>query len=129
MHEGAIADSILELAAHQVPDGATLKSVTVRAGPLRAIVQQDMSLAWKASTCGTPYATSTIKVEQLPWRFRCDSCHRDWTCDDRFEPCTCGNTRPRGIGGDELAIISIEVGPAATSGPQSAPDPASSAPR
>jgi Zn finger protein HypA/HybF involved in hydrogenase expression len=111
MHELSIAESILELARRHVPPGERLVAVTVRAGPLRAIDESAMSLAWRATTDNTAYDGCLLKLQQLPWRLRCPRCQRVWQHTDRFAVCSCGCETPAAIGGDELDLTSINVEP------------------
>ena len=111
MHELSIAASILQLARRHVPPGERLVAVTVRAGPLRAIDDAAMSLAWRATTDNTAYDGCVLKLQQLSWRLQCPRCRRVWQHTDRFAVCNCGCETPAAIGGDELDLTSINVEP------------------
>ena len=105
MHEMSIAESILDVARRNVPQGATLRSVRMIAGPMRSIDPQCMQMAW----AGIGQKDVTLKLSLLPWRMKCGDCGRLWEQPDLAERCTCGSTQVRPIGGDDLQVLSIEV--------------------
>jgi hydrogenase nickel insertion protein HypA len=114
MHEMSIAESILELARRHTPAGQRLIGVAVRAGPLRAIDESALSLAWRAITLGTAFEDCRLRLQQLEWHLRCPACGEDRVDNDRFTACPCGCDAPDVIGGDELELTSIEVDPELT---------------
>jgi hydrogenase nickel incorporation protein HypA/HybF len=114
MHEMSIAESILEIARRHTPDGQRLVVVSVRAGPLRAIDDLAMELAWQAVTTGTAAAGCQLDLLQLPWHLQCPKCGCRWLDENRFAACTCGCDAPDAVGGDELQLTRIEVEPAVT---------------
>jgi len=109
MHELSIATSILDLARQHTPAGAVLRSVSVRAGAMRGIEPHAMEFAWLACTQGTEAQGSQIKVEILPWKLQCPACGTEFTSDDPFTPCQCGQKAAHPAGGKELQVVSIEV--------------------
>jgi hydrogenase nickel incorporation protein HypA/HybF len=109
MHELSIATSIHELARQRVPAGNVLRSVTIRAGPLRGIDCQAMEFAWRAATTGTDAEGAQLHLQLMPWRMRCARCGYDFSTTNPSQPCECGSTSTRPIGGDDLLLISIEV--------------------
>ncbi len=109
MHELSIATVLLELVNEHTPEGATVKKVHVRAGPLRAIEPDAMELAWTAATDSTPCAASTLELEVIPWDLHCPDCDRRWQSDDPYEPCTCGCAYCRPSGNNDLLLMSIDV--------------------
>jgi Zn finger protein HypA/HybF involved in hydrogenase expression len=113
MHEMSIAESILEIARRHTPDGQRLIAVSVRAGPLRAIDESAMALAWQATTAGSPAAGCRLDLNLLPWHLRCPECGHHWLNEERFDGCPCGCETPGAIGGDELQLTRIEVEPLA----------------
>jgi Zn finger protein HypA/HybF involved in hydrogenase expression len=109
MHELSIAQAILELAAAHVPTGARLCAVRVSAGPMRGIDPQCLQAAFNALNPDNPQQAVRLDLLELPWPMRCDDCGRSWTTDQLDSHCTCGSTRVRPTGGDDLELLSIEI--------------------
>jgi hydrogenase nickel incorporation protein HypA/HybF len=111
MHELSIAESIMELARRHVPEGARLKAVRVRFGPMRGIEPQAMQWAWQGvQMTGGGAARIGLKLEQTPWTLRCGQCGHEWQDERIVAVCRqCGLEAVRPVGGDELQLVSIEV--------------------
>ena len=109
MHELSIASSILELAARHVPPGSVLTAVHVVAGPMRAIEEDAMQLAWEAVLAEAKMSAITLRLEFPPWTMHCPQCGCEWLSRDLEYICVCGCNRAYPVGGDELNITSIEV--------------------
>ncbi len=109
MHEMSIAEAIWDLAHSQVPPGAILRIVRVRAGPLRAIEPQSMQWAWEALSGERGACDIALELTTLSWRMRCEACGRQWNAPEIAERCGCGSACIRLVGGDELQLVSIEV--------------------
>ncbi|MGA3065527.1 MAG: hydrogenase maturation nickel metallochaperone HypA [Tepidisphaeraceae bacterium] len=105
MHELSIAEAILDLARRSVPRGATLRSVRIVAGPMRAIDPDCMQIAWQ----GLGQANIALNLSILPWQMQCAACGLQWEQTDLPQQCPCGSTHVRPLGGDELQLLSIEV--------------------
>jgi Zn finger protein HypA/HybF involved in hydrogenase expression len=105
MHELSIAQSVLDLARSHVPDGATLQSVRMVAGPMRCIDPECMQLAWQAIS----QDQVVMNLIVLPWKMQCADCGRQWEQAELAQTCACGSARIRPVGGDELQLLSIEV--------------------
>lgn len=105
MHEYSIAESVHRIAAANTPPGATLRRVTLEAGPMRGIDPQAMQWAWQALLG----AEVELQLITLPWRVRCADCETVFQADDPLETCACGSDRTRPVGGDELRVTAIEV--------------------
>lgn len=121
MHELSIAEAILQQAVGAVPGGAALKSVSMRAGPLRAIDPDCMQHAWQCLLEQQDRRGIELKLDLPKWKLHCPQCGRHWESEDLYVECDCGNPRPNPEGGDELLITSIEVEdalPATNSQPQ-----------
>lgn len=113
MHEFSIALALIDLVRQHAPPGTLIRSIQVRAGPLRAIEPTAMQLAWQAATAGTELAQTRLDLEIPPWTLLCPDCGRTWTSQDLYELCSCGSARSRPVGGDELLLVSLHVDPAA----------------
>lgn len=108
MHELSIAQAILNLAASHTPSGATLRSVHVRAGPMRGIDPDAMQLAWSAVI---PDDFISLRLTLLPWTLRCPECGDEFPSDDLSPtPCpSCGSPNASPLAGDDLSLTSIDV--------------------
>jgi Zn finger protein HypA/HybF involved in hydrogenase expression len=109
MHELSIAGSILDLADRHVPAGAKLISISMIAGPMRAIDSSSMDWAWQAVLQERNRTGIVLNLVQLPWTLRCTTCGREWTAADLDSPCPAGHAGGSPVGGDELRITGIEV--------------------
>lgn len=109
MHEVSLAESILNIARRQAPGDVVVRSVELRAGPLRGIEPNAMQWAWKAVTSGTTWDKVELLIDYLPWTLQCPDCSRLWQAEDELEPCRCGSDGAYPVGGDELTVVSIEV--------------------
>lgn len=109
MHELSIAQSILELALERTPAGTALRSVLVRAGPMRGIDPEAMELAWRSVTEGTPHAGVRLELDLPPWALRCPACGVEFEAAELHVPCrSCGGFGTP-LGGDELTLMSLTV--------------------
>ena len=109
MHELSIAMALLEQVGRHTPMGATVRSVQVRAGPLRAIDPDAMQFAWQAAILGSTFDGATLNFDVSPWKWRCLECGRTFESDAINEPCSCGAMPSVHIGSDELTLLSLDV--------------------
>lgn len=109
MHELSIAHALIDLARGHVPEGARVRTVRVRVGPLQAIDDDAMQFAWAAVTEGSTLKDSELLLEWLPWILNCTECGRRWRSENWSAPCTCGSAEVDPTGGDELTLLSIDV--------------------
>jgi Zn finger protein HypA/HybF involved in hydrogenase expression len=109
MREMMVAESILQAASGQVPAGAKLRKVKVRAGAKRGLDPQAMQVAWSVWASGCASAAVELELNTLPWAFHCPKCHAEWTSHDADATCGCGHTRPIPTGSNELKVTGIEV--------------------
>ncbi len=86
-----------------------MRSVQMRAGPMRGVEPTAMELAWRSVVKGTAWQSAELVLELLPWRLKCAACGNEFAADDLFVKCECGNERPTPLGGDELQVVSITV--------------------
>jgi len=112
MHEFSIALALKELVAQRAPPGLVVRSVSVRAGAMRAIEPEAMRWAWRAAVQGTALDGSQLRLTNLPWSLRCGGCGRTWQAADPSQPCACGHASvypSEDSSDDELTLVSIEV--------------------
>ena len=65
MHEVAIAQGILDVVL-DVTNGATVRSVRVRAGEQQAVTQESLRQCFEMVALDTPAATARLDVEVIP---------------------------------------------------------------
>lgn len=109
MHELSVARALFELVRSHGPDGACVRVVRVRVGPMQAIVPEALRYAWQGATNQTALDGADLMVEYMPWRLSCTVCGRQWDSDEPYAPCSCGFDQPALSGSDELTLLAIEV--------------------
>lgn len=109
MHEMSIAEAIWDLARRHVPENAVLRTVRMRAGPMRGIDPQCMLWAWQALTSERAEGSIALEIDSLPWQLHCPACGAKWQAPELTQQCSCGSDQVRPVGGDELQLVSIEV--------------------
>lgn len=108
MHEFSLAEALLDLTMRKVTADLTVRSVSVRAGPMRGIDPEAMRWAWGA-VAQTKLPGAQLQLELLPWNMRCSECGRAWQSDDSLQACRCGSQRVYPSGDDEFTLVSIQV--------------------
>lgn len=109
MHELSIARSLLKMTREHVPAGSVVRAVRVRVGPLQAIDDAAMRLAWQAATEDSPYAGTALSLVHVPWELCCRSCGNRWFSSGWPCRCRCGGHEADPIDADELTLVSIDV--------------------
>ena len=109
VHEFSIAAALLGQVHKHAPEGARVREVEIRVGPLRGIGPEALEMSWQAVILDTPMAGCSLNIDMRPWSIACASCGRSWTSPVPFVSCECGNATPEPRGTDELDLISITV--------------------
>ncbi len=109
MHEMSLAIDLMELVKRHVPPSACLMTVTVRIGPMHGVVSEALQWAWSAVTSQATWPQAKLIIETPPWRLSCPRCGRLWEPATVDEHCTCGSVHARVEGGDEFALVSVDV--------------------
>jgi hydrogenase nickel incorporation protein HypA/HybF len=112
MHELAIMDSALNMALEQAEKAGALRVhvIRLRIGALSGVVPDALRFAFEALAPGTMAQGATLDIENVPARFWCTSCNREFQSDDFFAECP-GCQRPSGElrGGREMELASMEI--------------------
>ena len=112
MHEFTAARNALSLALREAAKlGATrVTSVRMKAG-LWSVVELDcVRFHFDTLAKGTPAEDAVLSIEEIPVRYRCESCGLEYTPDDgRFSCPSCPDARGVPVSGRELYVDSIEV--------------------
>lgn len=119
MHELSLAQAMVEVVRQQAPAGCRIRSVLLRAGPMRGIEPDAMLWAWQAATDASELQGAKLELEILPWTLRCPDCQRTFSGASLFEPCACGGERTYPVGGAELQVMSMDIDDAAPAAAES----------
>jgi hydrogenase nickel incorporation protein HypA/HybF len=109
MHEFSLATSLVDLVRANCPENEQLNSITIEAGPMRAIEPQAMQWAWEAATNGTDLQGVTMELIQQPWTLFCPDCQKKFTAEDMFTNCECGCDQTGPVESDTLRLVRITV--------------------
>jgi len=112
MHEMSIAKGILEIVLSEAQrNGATqIKTVRIRAGELRGIVQEQLLFLWKFACKDTLAEGATLEIERVPIKARCQSCdHIFMVRNHEFICSECDSKDVDVTEGMELDVQDIEV--------------------
>ena len=112
MHELAIMDSALNLALDQAQKAGATKvhALRLRIGTLSGVVPEALQFAFEALTPGTLAEGAALDIENVPARFWCHSCTREFQADDFLAECP-GCHQPSGNlrAGREMELASMEI--------------------
>lgn len=111
MHELSIAENILEIVdSHRRENGFTrLESMTMRIGLLAAVDEDALRFAFESISEGGPFEGARLVVEKTYPSAHC-FCGEVFEVRDIVYTCPrCGAAAAPLSGGDELAIVSLEV--------------------
>ena len=112
MHEMSIAQSILKIVLVEAQkNGATrVKTVRIRAGELRGIVQEQLGFFFEFITKDTIAEGAAFEVEYIPIKANCKSCEHVFMVKEFEFLCPeCESKDVDVIQGMELAVKEIEI--------------------
>lgn len=105
-------DSALNLALDQAHKaGATrVHLIRLRIGALSGVVPEALQFAFEALTPGTMAERAELAIENVPARFWCHACAREFEAEDFFGECPDCH-RPTGDlrAGREMELASLEI--------------------
>jgi len=112
MHELSIMESALKVVldqARQAGAGRILQ-VRLRVGALSGVVPEALELAFEALRQGTLAEAADLRIDQVPARYWCAGCAREFESTDPFGECpTCSQPSGDLRAGRELEVASLEV--------------------
>jgi len=112
MHELSIMDSALDLALNQAQKAGAnrIYVLRLRIGALSGVVPDALQFAFEALTPGTLAEGAALDIENIPARFWCGACSREFQSDDFFAECP-GCHQPSGElrAGREMELASMEI--------------------
>lgn len=112
MHELSVAQGILDLVQHHVPEDQArdVREVTVRLGALSGIVADSLEFCFSAIVAGTPYEAASLAIERVPTRAVCHGCAREFDIEGLTFRCPhCDGSNIRLVSGDQLQVVSVEL--------------------
>jgi hydrogenase nickel incorporation protein HypA/HybF len=112
MHELSLAQNIVEIVHQHVqpPDLSNVRSVNVLVGTASGVVADSLAFSYSAIVAGTPLASSTMKIEEVPYRIHCRACGITSDHDDGLRICpACGSVETNVLSGTELRVQAIEL--------------------
>jgi hydrogenase nickel incorporation protein HypA/HybF len=112
MHELSIMQAALSVALDQAKQAGAqrLCVIRLRIGSLSGVVPEALEFAFEALTPGTLAEGAELAIENVPARFWCASCAREFQSDDMFAECP-GCRTPSGEmrAGREMEVASLEI--------------------
>ncbi|MFD0339106.1 hydrogenase maturation nickel metallochaperone HypA [Streptomyces sp. NPDC127117] len=109
MHELAITQSVVDSVCERA-GRRPVRSVRVRVGVLTAVVPDSMRFCFGLVTEGTAAEGARLEIDQPPGAGRCRTCAVEFTLTDLILLCPCGSADVEITSGQELQIVSMEVG-------------------
>lgn len=112
MHELSIMDSALNLVLDQAQkSGATrVHVIRLRIGTLSGVVPDALRFAFEALVPGTLADGAALDIENVPARFWCSACDREFQSDDFFAECpACHHPSGDLRAGREMELTSMEI--------------------
>lgn len=112
MHELSVAQSIVEIIQHHVPqsDWESVSAVRLKIGMAAGVVAGSLEFSFQAMTAETLLRHARLEIESIPIRIHCNTCGATTENELGFALCgTCGNTDTTILSGSELYITEIEI--------------------
>ena len=112
MHELSIAQEILSIVNHYVPDPKpdSVKSVTVRIGKMSNILADSLTFCFEAITSDSMIKGAKLLIIEEPVKIRCINCEMESEIEPPVFACpACGNNMIKIISGTELSLDEIEL--------------------
>lgn len=84
--------------------------IHLRVGALSGVVPDALQMAFEALRMGTPAEGAVLKIEEVPARYWCVVCDREFASDKMFAECpTCRCVSGELRVGRELELASMEI--------------------
>ncbi len=112
MHEMSIALSIIDIATKEAQKAGSDKitEIELEIGTLSGVEIEAMKFAMEFAVKNTLLENATVKIHEIPARFRCKTCMREFESDDQFSVCPdCNSYDQDIITGKELRVKSLVV--------------------
>jgi hydrogenase nickel incorporation protein HypA/HybF len=112
MHEFSIMQTALNQALREarLAGAARVHEIRLRVGVLSGVVPDALQFAFEALTPGTPAEGARLTIEEVPARFWCAPCGREFVSENLYAECPdCGQPSNELRAGRELELSSMEV--------------------
>ena len=112
MHEFSIMQSALNQALREarLAGAARVHEIRLRVGVLSGVVPDALQFAFEALTPGTPAEGARLTIEEVPARFWCAPCGKEFVSANLYAECPdCGHPSNELRAGRELELSSMEV--------------------
>ena len=112
MHEFSIMQSALNQALREarLAGAVRVHEIRLRIGVLSGVVPEALQFAFEALTPGTAADGASLAIDEVPARFWCASCAREFVSPKLYSECPdCGQTSTELRAGRELELSSMEV--------------------
>jgi hydrogenase nickel incorporation protein HypA/HybF len=112
MHELSIMQGALSLALGEArrAGASRVHVIRLRIGALSGVVPEALQFAFEALASGTPAEGAELAVENVPARFWCAACAREFQAGNMFAECPdCQTPSGELRGGREMEVASLEV--------------------
>jgi hydrogenase nickel incorporation protein HypA/HybF len=112
MHELSIMQSALNEALNQARQAGASRvhEIRLRIGALSGVVPESLEFAFEALAAGTPAEGAQLVIENIPARFWCETCRREFEAGEMFAECPdCHQASSALRGGREMELASMEV--------------------
>ncbi len=104
--------SALNLALQKAEEAKASKvhAIRLRVGEMSGVVADSLQFAFEALTPGTAAEGAKLEIEDVPAKFFCAKCNRDFIVQDHFPECPdCHEPSREMRAGRELEIASLEI--------------------
>jgi hydrogenase nickel incorporation protein HypA/HybF len=112
MHEFSIMQSALNQALREarLAGAARVHQIRLRIGVLSGVVPDALQFAFEALTPGTSAEGALLAIEEVPARFWCAACRREFVSANLYAECPdCGAPSGELRAGREMELSSMEV--------------------
>jgi len=111
VHEGAIAEALVEQVRRWLPADAVLRRVHLEIGRLEHVEPSPLRLHWTALTLDTDLGDAELVIEHVPLVVRCGACGHEHEPDEpSYLICPeCGSARPEVIRGAGVVLRRLEA--------------------
>lgn len=112
MHELALAQTLLERAAADLPPGQVeqVTKVWVRLGPLAGVSAEELQFGFAIAATGTPFAQAQLVIEPTPLVIYCPRCAVNHSLPQTGAAVcpSCGLAAVQIVEGKDLVLYSLE---------------------
>lgn len=112
MHELSIMQSALEMVLEKAEQAGAQKvySIRMKVGNLSGVVPDALRFAFEALAPGTAADEARLEIEEVPGRYWCRQCSREFQAQDLFSECpNCHTPSAELRAGRELEVTSMEI--------------------